>query len=100
MRGGGFINPLGVTDYKFKSGFKHNLIGNSWKVDSEGAWFLPELSLGWEFIEFASRYYLNQEGDPFVLTDEQLRVALWLYALNDDGSFQSRESVVQRLKGW
>lgn len=91
--------PDSVRDYAFPSGFKHNLIGNSWKVTDDGEWFLPERTLGWEFIEFASRYYLNQLGDPFVLTDEQLRLVLWLYALNEDGSFQSRESVIQRMKG-
>lgn len=91
--------PDYVRDYVFPSGFKHNLIGNSWKVTDEGEWYLPEHTLGWGFIEFASRYFLNQMGDPFVLTDEQLRLALWLYALNEDGSFQTREAVIQRMKG-
>lgn len=68
-------------------------------MTEDGNWYLPERTLGWEFIEFASRYYLNKNGEPFVLTDEQLRIALWLYALNDDGSFQIREYYLQRLKG-
>lgn len=93
------VNISDAIDYAFPSGYKHHVIGNTWKVDEHGEWFLPEHSLGWEFIEFASRYYLNQMGEAFVMTDEQLRLALWLYALNDDGSFQSREAVVQRLKG-
>lgn len=75
------------------------MIGNTWKVTSDGDWYLPEKTLGWEFIEFAARYFLNQKGEQLVLTDEQLRVALWLYALKDDGSFLSKEYYLQRLKG-
>lgn len=90
----------GVKSFSFASGWKHDVIGNTWKVTADGEWFLPERTLGWEFIEFASRWYVNQAGEPFVLTDEQLRLALWLYALDEAGRFESNELVVQRLKGW
>ena len=92
--------PLAIQDYVFDSGFEHDLIGNSWKVTDEGNWFLPERTLGWEFIEFASRWYLDQKGDPFQLTDEQMRVVLWAYSLDERGMRESSEVVLQRLKGW
>ena len=87
-------------DYQWPSGYKHVVIGNTWKVTDDGNWFLPEHTLGWEFIEFASRYYLNKDGESLTLTDEQLRVILWLYAIEPDGSFLMREYYLQRLKGW
>ena len=87
-------------DYQWPSGYKHVAIGNTWKVTDDGRWLLPEKTLGWECIEFASRYYLNKNGEPFVLTDEQLRVILWLYAVDSDGAFLMREYYLQRLKGW
>ena len=93
------VNSSSAKNYEFASGWKHDVIGNTWKVTDSGDWFLPEHTLGWEFIEFASRWYVNQAGEPFVLTDEQLRLALWLYALDETGKFQSNELVVQRLKG-
>lgn len=89
-----------IRDYVFPSGYKHKIVGNTWKVTEDGEWYLPKHTLGWEFIEFASRWYLNQQNDPFVFTDEQLRIALWLYAIDDDGDFISREYFLQRLKGW
>lgn len=87
-------------DYQWPSGYKHVAIGNTWKVTGDGRWLLPEKTLGWECIEFASRYYLNKNGEPFVFTDEQLRVILWLYAVDSDGAFLMREYYLQRLKGW
>lgn len=92
--------PLDVRDYKFESGYEHGVIGNSWKVREDGSWYLPDRTLGWEFIEFASRWYTDQRGNPFKLTDEQMRVALWAYALDERGQRESDEVVLQRLKGW
>lgn len=89
-----------VLDYKFESGYEHGIIGSSWRVTDDGDWHLPERTLGWEFIEFASRWYTDQRGDPFVLTDEQMRVALWAYALDETGMRESDEVIIQRLKGW
>lgn len=93
------VNPSTVKDMVFESGYEHLCIGNTWRVTEDGDWYLPEKTLGWELIEFASRWYLDQRGNPFVLTDEQLRLCLWLYALNDDGLFQSDFQIIQRLKG-
>ena len=95
------ISPtFALESVEFPSGYEHNVIGNTWKVNADGDWALPEFTLRWDFIEFASRWYTDQRGNPFVLTDEQLRIALWAYAIDSDGKFLSDEFVLQRLKGW
>lgn len=88
-----------AKNYAFQSGWQHDVLGDTWKVNEDGSWYLPERTLGWEFIEFASRWYLDQTGKPFVLTDEQLRLSLWLYELDESGSFANDLLVIQRLKG-
>lgn len=47
--------------------------------------------------------YLPSPGDerkPFIVTDEQARLILEWYAVDDDGRFIYRRGVIERAKGW
>ncbi|WP_146116605.1 MULTISPECIES: terminase [unclassified Arthrobacter] len=39
------------------------------------------------------------DGSPWVFTDEQARLTLWLFGLSNDGEFTYRQAVYQALKG-
>lgn len=73
--------------------------------DPEG-YILPELTLGWQAIHWIEHNLLADETDendkplPFQLTNEQMRLILWFYAIDETGRFAYREIVLQRLKGW
>lgn len=65
---------------------------------------LPERSLGWYILAWAARY-LNQPdgpdaGDPFIFTDEQIRLVIWWYAVDERGRFVFNSGVIRRMKGW
>lgn len=81
-------------------------VGPTWAVNEDGsAYVLPEHTLGWELARFAAKWLrLPGEGEdsfrPFTLTDEQLRFALWFYAIDKTGRFIYRRALLQRLKGW
>jgi hypothetical protein len=75
-------------------------IGPVWTKDSFGLYVAPEHTLGWQAIRWVEANLLNDEGGPFVLTDEQKRLLLWWYAVDEHGRFVYRKSVIQRLKGW
>ena len=72
--------------------------------DPEG-YILPELTLGWQAIQWVQQNLLADETDendqplPFALTAEQARFLLWFYAVDESGRFLYREAVLQRLKG-
>lgn len=76
--------------------------------DPEG-FILPELTLGWQAIEWAERNLLSDDIDetdpdgarrlPWSFTAEQIRFILWFYAIDDRGRFIYREVIFQRLKG-
>lgn len=61
-------------------------------------------TLGWGIADFIEGYLLQPDGDlagePFRLTDEQLRFILWFYAVDEDGRFLYRRGVLRRAKGW
>lgn len=63
-----------------------------------------QATLGWGVADFIEGYLLQPDGDnagdPFRLTDEQLRFVLWFYAVDDRGRFIYRRSVLRRAKGW
>lgn len=86
--------------------------------DPQG-YILPELTLGWQGLKWASENLLADETDAhgnkvaIDLTDEQKRMVLWFYALDPGeydedghalreptGRFAYREYIWQRLKGW
>src|SRR5688572_9592458 len=75
-------------------------IGPTWAIEG-GHWVLPELTLGWEALAFAGRWLLHDTtGEPWRYTLEQARFLLWWYAIDEDGRFNFRDGVLQRLKGW
>lgn len=72
--------------------------------DPEG-FILPEFSLGWQVIEWIEHNLLADEVDeddealPFQLTNEQVRFLLWFYAIDVNGRFLYRNTIMQRMKG-
>lgn len=87
-----------VRDFKFE-GWNHKVLGNTWKVNDDGTWYLPERTLGWQILGWCSSYLRNEDGDRWKFTPEQARFILWWYALDDRGKFLYRTGVLQRLKG-
>ena len=99
-----------------------HIIGPSWQRTVDGEWYLPERTLGWGVIEWLSKYVntpgahdnpqrlqfliqlaecgLLENEDMLVLTDEQIRLVLWWYAVDEHGKYSFREGVIRRLKGW
>lgn len=88
-----------ARDFKFDN-WNHKVLGNTWKVNDDGTWYLPEKTLGWGVLGWCSSYLLNDKGEPWVFTPEQARFVLWWYAVDDRGRFLYRSGVLQRLKGW
>jgi hypothetical protein len=91
---------LAVHDYKFPGGWNHKIFGNTWKVNDDGSWYLPEKTLGWQILGWCSAYLRNDKDEQWVFTKEQARFILWWYAVDDRGRFIYRKGVLQRLKGW
>ena len=77
-------------------------IGPTWQKDENGYWLTPKFTLGYQVIEWITENLLSPDGsgEPFVLTFEQMRFVLWLYAVDELGRFSYRNVVLQRLKGW
>lgn len=99
---GGVSNSLSKAnthDFQFEN-WNHKVLGNTWKVNEDGTWYLPERTLGWGVLGWCSSYLLNDEGKPWRFTPEQARFVLWFYSLDDRGRFNFRTGVLQRLKGW
>ncbi|WP_051298080.1 hypothetical protein [Brevibacterium album] len=90
---------MAVHDYKFPGGWNHKIFGNTWKVNDDGSWYLPERTLGWGILGWCSAYLLNDQGKQWRFTPEQARFVLWWYAVDDRGRFIYRKGVLQRLKG-
>lgn len=76
-------------------------IGPTWKKNSDGSWFLPEHSLGWEILGWCSKYLrdFNDESKPLRLTPEQARFILWWYAIDERGKWIYNTGTLQRMKG-
>ncbi|AHG23794.1 terminase large subunit [Mycobacterium phage EagleEye] len=99
-----------------------HIIGPTWQTTIDGDWYLPEKTLGWGVLEWMSKYVNTPGGhdDPkrlqflielseagidvnenmLLLTNEQTRLVLWWYAVDDRGQYIYREGVIRRLKGW
>jgi len=64
----------------------------------------PKLTLGGEIADWIERNCAIPDGDragePFELTDEQLRFVAWFYAINPDGSFRFRRAQLVRPQKW
>ncbi|APC43163.1 terminase large subunit [Mycobacterium phage Phaded] len=99
-----------------------HIVGPSWQRTVDGNWHLPEKTLGWGVLAWMAEYVNTPGGhdDPnrlrmliemsemgiainelmFIPTDEQVRLVLWWYAVDDKGQYVYREGVIRRLKGW
>ena len=79
-------------------------IGPSWARSDDGKWLLPRLTLGWDVIQWADENLLQPDGpdagEKWRWTDEQARLLLWWYAVDDQGRFVYRRGTLRRLKGW
>jgi hypothetical protein len=74
-------------------------IGPLWLKDEDGHWLLPERTLGWEVAGWCAEWLQMPDGSPWIFTNEQLRLALWYWAIDEDGEFIYRQAVYQALKG-
>lgn len=74
-------------------------IGPTWQTH-RGKWRLPELTLGWHALGWSARWLQHETRQPWRYTDEQARLLLWWFALDEVGRFLFRDLVLQRLKGW
>lgn len=79
--------------------------GMTWQKDETGThWLLPEHTLGWEVMAWASEYITQPDGpdagSPWRFTNEQARFMLWWYAIGEDGRFLYRYAMLRRSKGW
>src|SRR5688500_12022903 len=86
-------------------GLDHTVMGPTWKTNPDGSWLLPEKTLGWTQAGWCARYLHGPESTDesptrWNFTDEQLRLLLWWYAVDENGRFVYRTGVLQRLKGW
>jgi phage terminase large subunit-like protein len=99
-----------------------HIVGPTWRTRTDGTWFLPEKTLGWGVLAWMADYVNTPGGhdDPdrlrlliemseagivvsenmFLPTDEQVRLLLWWYAVDENGQYVYREGVIRRLKGW
>lgn len=64
---------------------------------------LPERTLGWAVLGWASEYLLQPDGPdagaPWKFTPEQARFILWWYAIDERGRFTHRYAMYRRMKG-
>lgn len=64
---------------------------------------LPEHSIGFQAAAWAEKYLVQPDGpeagQPWVFTDEQLRLLVWFYAISEEGRFLHREITVRQSKG-
>jgi phage terminase large subunit-like protein len=81
-----------------------HFIGPTWRKTVDGAWFLPEKTLGWGVLNWWASYVKTPGGDhageAFMPTLEQARWVLWWYAVDDEGRYCHRSGVLRRMKGW
>jgi phage terminase large subunit-like protein len=98
-----------------------HIVGPSWQRTIDGGWHLPEKTLGWGVLSWLSDYVntpgghddpvrlrslieISEAGIPvnenmFLPTDEQSRLILWWYAVDESGQYTYREGVIRRMKG-
>ncbi|WP_018385264.1 hypothetical protein [Wenjunlia vitaminophila] len=76
-------------------------LGPTWRRGPDGRFLLPEYTLGWQCLAWASMYLQHYAGRPWLYTSEQARLTLWWYAMDPvTNRFLWRDGVIQRLKGW
>lgn len=76
-------------------------IGPVWAKDEEGDWVLPEYTIGYDAIDWAESWLGSIDGnsDHLQFTPEQMRLVLWMYAVDEKGRFRYRKTVYQAFKG-
>lgn len=75
-------------------------LGPSNQKGEDGRWVLPQFSLGYRLIPWVYQNLCRPDGRPFELTEEQKRLLVWWYAVDERGRFLFRDGVIQRIKGW
>lgn len=75
-------------------------IGPTWQTDGAGRWLLPEATIGWDQLGWAGTNLQHGRGKPWRYTLEQARFLLWWGSVDERGSWNYRDFVLQRLKGW
>lgn len=79
-------------------------IGPTWQKNQDGSWRLPDKTLGWQVVAWASENLFQPDGPdagkPWKFTLEQIRLLLWWFAVDEYGRFLYRRGVIRRLKGW
>ncbi len=80
-----------------------HLIGPTWRKTVDGAWHLPERTLGWGVLNWWATYVKTpggeNAGEAFLPTLEQARWVLWWFAVDEDGRYSHRNGVFRRMKG-
>src|SRR5690606_33301243 len=88
--------------------FEPTFVGPIWRTE-DGAWLMPEHTIGWDVIGWCAEYLRGAGGDDgWIFTPEQARMVLWWYAVNptdldeDDSEdiWRYRDGVIQKVKGW
>lgn len=76
-------------------------IGPVWAKDDDGNWILPEYTIGYDIIDWAESRLGSIDGttDHLEFTPEQMRLLLWMYAVDEHGHFRYRKTVFQAFKG-
>ncbi|ATW59983.1 terminase large subunit [Mycobacterium phage Phlorence] len=92
-----------VTDPELAPSPPH-IMGPTWQRRTDGRFYLPEKTLGYQILMWMSEYLLipggPKAGEPFKPTREQGRFILWWYAVDEFGRFVYRNGLLRRLKGW
>lgn len=94
------ISQLEPSAANAEAFFPPTKIGPCWQKNPDGSWLLPEKTLGWEIAGWVAEWLTLPDGTPFKFTLEQLRLVLWIYAVDATGRFIYRHVFLQRLKGW
>lgn len=65
---------------------------------------LPELTLGWDILDWGSTFLAQPDGehkgDTWSYSREQAQFILWFYAIDRNGRFLYRRALLARPKGW
>lgn len=80
--------------------FPPSVVGPTWAKSPSGGWLLPEFTIGWDAVAWASQNLVGPGGGAWTFTNEQLRFLLWYYATDENGVFLNSTVVLQRCKGW
>lgn len=97
------VDDENLTEEQLRRKYAPYVTGKAWSRNPDGSWELPERTLGWEVVGWVSEYVHDPNSDhekPFIFTLEQLRWVLWWFAVDENGRFIYRTSVLQRMKGW